>query len=473
MRSSFAHAAERLAFGILVATLFLAPFPVASNRDGPVGITSTVLAFAVFCFLLAKALGFADSRTPPVTRLGASFLGLIALVVGWVWVGPLVHHFPALDLARAEVYQLKALAYWCVPALVLFTVRTRTRFVTLLTAVVVSGTLEAILAVVSLSSQTEFSLLGTAFPPGQRAQGTFANSDHFANYMAMCMALALGLMLATAEAQGRTLPGWRGRVLGLLNFLLSKRMLVRLAVIIMVIGLVLTRSRMGNASFFVGLFFLLSAVAWAWPHKRQAALWLGISLLVIDLVVIGQWVGLEHVVERLQNTELSAGTEQDDDATPSGGRAPGQEETVAERLAIGQDAFKLALTSPWVGHGPATFFTLFPQHKRPAISIWVEHAHNDYAELASDLGLPALLTLGGAVCLSLLQWAQLMRSPSSGFVKGVVSGAGMALVCLLMHAWVDFNLHIHANAMLFTVALALPFALSRFTRTRHAGKSAL
>ncbi len=457
---------------MLVTVLALSPFPVASNRDGPVGVTSTALAFAVFCFLLAKTLGFADSRAPAVTRNGLLFLALIGAVVGWVWLGPLLVTFPALDVARAEVYQLKALAYWCVPALVLLTARTRPRLIILISAIAIAGTLEAIIAVVSLSAQAEFSLLGAAFFPTQRAQGTFANPDHFANYMAMCMSLALGLMLATAQSAQRTLPGWRGKVLVFLHFVMSRRMLVRLAVVIMVIGLVLSRSRMGNASFFIGLFFLLASVAWAWPSKRHGAIWLGISLLVIDLVVIGQWVGLEHVLERLQNTELVLAEQPEEGAPQLGGRPPKQEETVAERLAIGQDAFKMALLSPWVGHGPATFFTLFPQNKRADIYFWVEHAHNDYAELAADLGLPALLTLGGAVLISLLQWAQLMHSSDSGFVKGLASGAGMVVVCLLMHALVDFNLHIHANALLFTAALSLPLALSRFTRTRHARQTA-
>jgi len=46
----------------------------------------------------------------------------------------------------------------------------------------------------------------------------------------------------------------------------------------------------------------------------------------------------------------------------------------------------------------------------------------------------------------------------------------MAVLCMLMHAVVDFNLHIHANAMLFVMALALPFALPSLssTRKRHA-----
>jgi len=43
----------------------------------------------------------------------------------------------------------------------------------------------------------------------------------------------------------------------------------------------------------------------------------------------------------------------------------------------------------------------------------------------------------------------------------------MAVVCMLLHAVVDFNLHIHANALLFSAAVALPFALSTLQAERR------
>jgi putative inorganic carbon (hco3(-)) transporter len=128
---------------------------------------------------------------------------------------------------------------------------------------------------------------------------------------------------------------------------------------------------------------------------------------------------------------------------------------------------KLVQASPWVGNGPATFFTLFPQVKSPELVYFFDHAHNDYAELAADLGVPALIGLGGVVVLALHKWAQLMRRSSPSIVKGAACGAGMAVFCMLMHAFVDFNLHIHANAMLFVVALALPFALHSMPVRTH------
>lgn len=464
------RAFDRVAFSLLVLVLFLAPFPVASNRDGLVGVSATLIWLAVSLCLLARALPSARSHTaqlqladlPSGTRL---FLGLLAAVVAWIWIGPLLLTFPALDVPRAQVYQAKAASYLGMAVLVTLLVRDRARLLIVLGAVVVSATLQALIGIVVLSVHTEFILFGVSFRPMSRAHGTFANPDHFANYMAMSLALGIGLLLATAPAVQSRFKGWQARVHALLSFVMSARMLVRLALIVIVIALVLSRSRMGNASFGIGLLVLLAAVAATWAEKRRAALWLGASVLLVDLIVVGQWVGLERVVERLQNTELTVEAKESALADDPYRR---HEETVEERLSIGRDAFKLVQQAPLTGHGPATFYALFPQVKNPKqLPLFFDHAHNDYAEIASDLGVMALAGLGGVVVLSLFKWAQLMRSPTPTLVKGAASGAGMAVVCMLLHAVVDFNLHIHANALLFSAAVALPFALSTLQAERR------
>lgn len=456
MRRGSWHALDQVAYGILVFVIFVAPFPVASNRIVGISVTSTLLILAMVMAQAARAFSPTLAERHPLSKFTQGWLALLGGVVGWIWLSPLLVHYPALDPLRYQVYQVQALAYLAVGSLVMLTIRNKQRLLALLISIIISATAEALIAVLVLSANTDFSLMGVWFPKLHRAQGTFANPDHFANYLAMSIALAVGVMLATGNDMRTHRRSWQSHLLATLQFLMSSRMLVRLAIVVMVIGLVLSRSRMGNASFFLALLLLLVGIAMAWPGKRRAALWLGASLLVIDLVVIGQWVGLEHVVERLQGTELRLAHREE--ATL--GNEAYREETLQERLAIGADAFKLALQSPWAGNGPATFFTLFPQVKRPSFDVWLDHAHNDYAEIAADLGIPALIGLGGVVCMALLKSAQLMRNSNVTTVKGVASGTGMAIFCMLMHAWVDFNLHIHANAMLFMVTLSLPLAVA-------------
>src|ERR1019366_4217210 len=93
------------------------------------------------------------------------------------------------------------------------------------------------------------------------ATGTFINRNHLAGYLEMCLAAGVGLMLA--ELSSTSAAGWRDSARRLLRTLLSNKARVRLALVVMVTGLVLTRSRMGNVAFFasltgVGCFYLLA-----------------------------------------------------------------------------------------------------------------------------------------------------------------------------------------------------------------------
>jgi len=195
MRSSITHAADRIAFGILVAALALASFPVASNRDALVGVTSTLLSFAVFLCALARygGLQLRQRASAPARAMPAPaslvWLALLGLVVIWVWAAPAMVSYPGLDPLRSEVYQAKAVAYWSTAALVILTVHTSSRLLLLISAIVAGSTVQALIAIFSLSASAHFTLLGVPFFALNRATGTFPNPDHFANYMAMSMAM--------------------------------------------------------------------------------------------------------------------------------------------------------------------------------------------------------------------------------------------------------------------------------------------
>jgi O-antigen ligase len=84
-----------------------------------------------------------------------------------------------------------------------------------------------------------------------------------------------------------------------------------------------------------------------------------------------------------------------------------------------------------------------------------DYTHNDYAQFAAESGLLGLLIVGALVLLSLgaalaAQWKR--RDP---LMRGMSFACIMGVTAILIHSWVDFNLQIPANAMLFMVLLAL------------------
>ena len=125
------------------------------------------------------------------------------------------------------------------------------------------------------------------------ATGTFINRNHLAGYLELCLAVGIGLMLSGLSS--RTGRDWRDSARHLLRTLLSSKALIRLALVVMVIGLVLTHSRMGNMAFFLsltlaGAFYLLVV-----RQITRASIGFFVSLLVIDLFVVGNFLVLRNL----------------------------------------------------------------------------------------------------------------------------------------------------------------------------------
>jgi O-antigen ligase len=175
----------------------------------------------------------------------------------------------------------------------------------LLLGLVASAVIQATIAVFLLATGTPLEMADVLIAPGQ-ASGTFANRNHLAGYLNMGLAAGIGLM-AGSLARDNPDRTARQRLRDWLELMLSTKARLRLLLVLIVIALILTRSRMGNGSFMVGL--LLAATVYWWharTQRRGMALFVA-SLLVIDLVLIGAWVGVDKVVQRVQETRLLRG----------------------------------------------------------------------------------------------------------------------------------------------------------------------
>ncbi len=354
----------------------------------------------------------------------------------------------SVDPTSTRVFLLTALTHLGGFLATLLLVQGRRRLLALAAALVVSGLFQSTVAVGLLAYGQEYVYLGEAFVP-DRALGTFTNTDHLANYLALCLSVGLGLLIARFEpqtpARNRT-EQW----LRLLKFVMSTKMLLRLMLIVMVIALVLTRSRMGNLAFFTSLLLVGALLAWRSPQLRRPAMWLVGSLIVVDVVVVGQWVGLDRVVQRLENTAI----------TDEGRPASRGEETFEQRQAGARDALAMIRQRPLAGFGGGTFYAVFPAFKGPAAyGGSYDHTHNDYVEIAADTGLVGLALLMAVVALSARRIARLMDDGEPRHHRGLATGLAMAVCVMVMHSLVDFSLQVPANALTFTVLLAAAWSM--------------
>ena len=125
------------------------------------------------------------------------------------------------------------------------------------------------------------------------------------------------------------------------------------------------------------------------------------------------------------------------------------------RLDITKDSLRMFSKRPVVGWGLGTFPTVYPSYRSFYTNLFVNEAHNDYAQLLVETGL-----LGFGLMLWFLVLLYRNGLPTSRRWEfewdGAVSLAAL-LGCtgIVLHSFVDFNLQIPANAALFYVLCGL------------------
>ena len=339
---------------------------------------------------------------------------------------------------------LRSLFYLMVFLLLLQCLDSRRRLQMFCLAMVASGFFQSMYgSFTALSGADWLSFLGKATGQGV-ATGTFVNRNHLAGYLEMALALGVAVLMMKGSHGETGQAGLRG----VLRLMLSNKALVRLMLIMMVAGLILTRSRMGNTAFFSSLLLTgLLAVAFS-PHFRTKRVCLLLaSIVLVDIFMLGQWFGLEAVAQRLAQTSLA--TEQRDEV----------------------DIYAV----PWVedfwltGAGAGSFIHVFPAYAETELGGLYDHAHNDYLELLGELGVIGFVPLSAFVVLGFCQAVRMLKCPRHSQARAVGFGSCMGIISMGLHSGVDFNLQIPANAMLFLAVIAIAYAAQQVNNNRGEG----
>lgn len=331
--------------------------------------------------------------------------------------------------------------------LCLLIIDTRERVKQVIWMVILAAALQAIYGSTMTLSGVEYGF----FEPKEKyfgvATGTFLNRNHLAGFMELSLALGIGLLLGQPAHYSGSM---RQRIRQIVKMLLSTKVILRLLLAVLVIALVLTRSRMGNTAFFASLLIAGALALLLMRNKTTATTVLLSSLLIIDIAIVGTFFGVDKVAERLQKT--SSDTESRDEVT--------------------RDTINMWKEHPVAGIGAGTFIYVYPNQKSDDVrsSKYYNHAHNDYAQFLAEFGLPATIALGVLVLWSFWWGIAAMRQRNSSFYQGLGFASTMAIVAIGIHSTVDFNLQIPANAMTFVLILALA-AIAKWSPHKSRRKS--
>ena len=352
-----------------------------------------------------------------------AFLGLLLI--------QMLPGFSAYRHATSSAFLLY-IAYGLVCFLFTQTLSRTTHVRKLVTAFSIYGTAVAMFAVLQALSGTGklYWLRTPRF--GGWIYGPYVNHNHYAGLMEMLVPMPL-VFAFSRYAQGR------------------KRWLAVSASAFMGATIFLSGSRGGMSAFAVQIAIFFWLVFRERTRNRFGLLLCAFLLVAFSSVI---WMGGSEVAERISTL-----------------RDHKRSDVTADfRLAINRDCLSMFARRPFLGWGLSTFPNVYPQFRSFYTNLLVNEAHNDYSQVLVETGAIGFGIVIWFLAVVLRPAFRKTRNWPSD-VNGMVSLAALLGISgILVHSFLDFNLEIPANAMMFYTLCGLAAMEPRFRNFRRQSK---
>ncbi len=260
------------------------------------------------------------------------------------------------------------------------------------------------------------------------ATGFFANSNHMATllFATIPFTAAIGAQLRSRSTDDRL-----------------RSVVVAVAaggLVLVVLGLILNRSLAGYG---LGILVVLASLLMLFGARMR---WAGGALAIVGLASIG-------AIALIWVKPISA---------PFGDL--GASTSIMSRNQIASNSVVLVRRYAPLGSGLGTFPKVYQMQEDPALvdRVYVNHAHNDYLELAVETGLPGVLLIAAFLFWWVNAIWRMVRSPAAD--QFAFAGA-IASCAILLHSMVDYPLRTAAIGAVFAMSLALVLQSRRSARS--------
>ena len=454
----------------LLGLLLWSPLPAASVEEWAIFAIELAAAVMAGAYVLMDPKPVPNPHFPMVLKslrsVAIAFFGFLGLQVAPLPVGlvrliaPGSYNFRKLyapEFGRMRFMTLSIVpsetvgtglflaALFILGFLVLRTVKRGRQIRTILAVLAGAGAFQALYGLFELTRESPRLLFYKKVFDPDLVTGTFVNRNHLCGYLEMIVPLALGWVISRMSATTDGVRGFREKVL----LWMSEGVLVNILLLasagVMALAIILSNSRSGLAvlAFSAFLFLELSALALSRTGFRQS--WAGktIRATFVVVTVAALSIGVGSTIRRFDLDDMLGDN----------------------RPQYWSNTVAIIADFPLFGTGLGTFSSAYNGYeKTSSTEFQLVHAHNDYLEYAAELGVVgSLLLIGGVFYMGMsayLAWRErrdpLARALAMG---GIVSLAGMGL-----HSVTDFNLHIPANMVLFTVVLCLTLVMAHYRK---------
>lgn len=252
--------------------------------------------------------------------------------------------------------------------------------------------------------------------------GPFVNRNHFSGFVELVAPLGLSVLFLRAEDRDR-MP------------------LVAVLTLPAIGALFVSASRGGIMSFLLEFGLVLAMV---FLRRRGANQLVAAAVVVLLAGGLVGWLGVGPALERFTKYQKLEVTE-------------------ARRMEMSRDTWRIFVDHPMVGTGLGTLQDVFPRYETLYDGNMVLHSHDDYLEGLAETGI--IGGICGALFLGLLfreSWLRFLQAKRPADLAYHI-GAFAACCGLFAHSFVDFNLHIPSNALIFFLQSALATSLTPAT----------
>lgn len=450
----------------LLALLWVAPLPFASNRTWAVAALALWLALLMFVWAFSR-LAYSQTSDPvplrpfvvPAICFGAVLLW--AMVQASTLTPPAWHHpvwrnaahalqtgdegfavSGSISANRYETwsYVLRFLVYGMLFWLVLQNARSK-RFVRrLLRTLVYVAAIYSLYGLYEALSGSRQVLFVWQYEAWGGLRSTFRNSNHFATFAGLALLAGMAFAVDRFSHHVGHLESPTARLRSAIHVLTHDLLPVLIALVVIGQAILLTFSRGGLLAIGVGLaaFSLLLARLRSVASLRRTALVLGAALVVVMAALAA--LALERWEGRWDLEALSR----------------------VERPAVFSATVEGIQDRPLLGAGLGAFPEAFSPYRSANFGMMHHQAHNSYLEIAFELGLPAAALLLAAIVSLVWLCARGRGVNARDSVFRTSAVAASALVGA--HALVDFSLQIPAVTLSWLALLAVGCARSAAAR---------
>ena len=238
------------------------------------------------------------------------------------------------------------------------------------------------------------------------------------------------------------------------------------------IGSLIRYRRVADSSVKIGLMAAITVMAMAFIFSQSRAAWvcLAISLITMNIILIRRKIlGVISVLALIvifgsifSFAYYKKGAVKE--RIESMSKIMQDEASFQTRVKIWQGTFRMIAKNPVIGTGIGTFETAFPLYRVDGLNLRANYTHNDYLQMASDMGILAPFIM-------ILLLVTIIKKGVRMGTHPVVLGCTAGILSLSLHGLVDFNFHIPANMILFVIYIAIIIGDEKVRELMNVGTS--